>query len=126
MMWLLILLGQLSMPRMYYSPQNEAVIRGVVIHTLEENRLGIRRSERWVVAVLRALKTPDTIWVRIAPKRVFPGLLRQGDTLWVEGCLENMGGLKILLAREIRWRGGRKVLRDSTGFPLWIQGGEGP
>ena len=114
------------MPRLFYSPGQEVIVQGVVVRTLEEVPPGPRSSERWVVALLKMLGRSDTIWARIAPRRVFPHLFRQGDTLWIRGCLEDLGGTKILLAREVRWRGGRKVLRDPTGFPLWMRGGEKP
>jgi hypothetical protein len=105
----------------FYNLDTEIRIQGVVRGILFEPRYKDRAS--FMVIDLEERGTGQTFRVDVSPSWFFDEDLHKGEKVEIVGSLvQASGGLKSVIAREIRLRGETLVLRDQRGFPEWRGG----
>lgn len=103
-----------------YNPQTGTTITGTI--TAVEQQTG-RRG--WNGTHLEIKTGSETVSVHLGPSWFLAKqgvAFAEGDQVEITGSKMEMGGMPVVLAREVKKDGKTVTLRDEQGLPLWSQG----
>lgn len=103
-----------------YDPSTEKTITGQI-----EDVQQTQRGRMMGTHILVKAET-ETVDVRLGPSNFIQNqgfTFAKGDTVEVVGSNMKVGGVEVLIAREVTKDGKKLTLRDSTGLPKWSRGG---
>lgn len=108
----------------FYDVDAEVRIEGTVREIVLEVRYGSRAP--FVILALEEAGTGQAFRIEIGPSWFFGEDVHAGEKVAIVGSLvRTEGGVKHVIARELRFRGETLIVRDRRGFPEWRGGRTG-